>query len=80
MNFSGDDYGCLSYLLFIWSRSVQPALYCSKSKANVRVAHSSFINDALASDTRVNKVVLRDSPIEASGLVEVMMFDLSVTG
>jgi hypothetical protein len=44
------------------------------------VAHSSFINDALANDTRVNKVVLRDSPIEASGLVEVMMFDLSVTG
>jgi hypothetical protein len=38
------------------------------------VAHSSFINDALANDTRVNKVVLRDSPIEASGLVEVMMF------
>jgi hypothetical protein len=26
--------------------------------ANVRVAHSSFINDALANDTRVNKVVL----------------------
>ncbi len=37
--------------------------------AIVRVSHSSFTDDALAGDTRVNKVVLRDAPTEASGLI-----------
>jgi hypothetical protein len=64
----------------LYLEQISNPLYIALNQtANVRVAHSSFINDALANDTRVNKVVLRDSPIEASGLVEVMMFDLSVT-
>lgn len=37
--------------------------------AIVRVSHSSFVDDAEAGDTRVEKVVLRDSPTEASGLI-----------
>ncbi len=37
--------------------------------AIVRVAHSSYIDDALPGDTRFDKVVLRDSPTEASGLI-----------
>jgi len=37
--------------------------------AIVRVSHSSFVDDALAGDARVDKVVLRDAPTEASGLV-----------
>lgn len=37
--------------------------------AIVRVSHSSFVADAEAGDTRTDKVVLRDSPTEASGLI-----------
>jgi len=37
--------------------------------AIVRVSHASFVDDAEANDSRVDKVVLRDSPTEASGLV-----------
>lgn len=37
--------------------------------AIVRVSHSSFIDDAEAGDTRADKVVLRESPTEASGLI-----------
>lgn len=37
--------------------------------AIVRIAHSSFIDDALPGDTRFDKVVLRTAPTEASGLV-----------
>lgn len=46
-----------------------PLFLALNQEANVRVAHSSFIGDALPSDSRVGKVVLRDSPAEASGLV-----------
>ena len=46
-----------------------PLFIALNQAANVRVAHSSFTSDALANDNRVNKVVLRDSPREASGLV-----------
>jgi hypothetical protein len=35
----------------------------------VRVAHASFLADAEAGDTRTEKVVLRDTPREATGLV-----------
>jgi hypothetical protein len=37
--------------------------------AIVRVSHASFVDDAEANDSRIDKVVLRDSPTEASGLV-----------
>ena len=37
--------------------------------AIVRVSHSSFTDDALAGDSRVDKVVLRNAPTEASGLI-----------
>lgn len=46
-----------------------PLFIALNQTANVRVAHSSFITDALPGDTRVDKVVLRDTPREASGLV-----------
>ncbi|MFT4780651.1 MAG: hypothetical protein ACJAZK_000107 [Psychroserpens sp.] len=46
-----------------------PLFIALNQEANVRVSHSSFVEDALTDDTRVNKVVLRDSPREASGLV-----------
>lgn len=46
-----------------------PLFIALNQEANVRVAHSSFISDALLGDNRVNKVVERDSPKEASGLV-----------
>jgi hypothetical protein len=46
-----------------------PLFNALNQTAIVRVAHSSFTDDALAGDTRVNKVVLRDAPTEASGLI-----------
>jgi len=46
-----------------------PLYLALNQEANVRMAHASFVNDALAGDSRVNKVVLRDSPKTASGLV-----------
>ncbi|MEP3838364.1 MAG: RagB/SusD family nutrient uptake outer membrane protein [Algibacter sp.] len=46
-----------------------PLFIALNQEANVRVAHTSFTDDALANDSRVDKVVLRDSPREASDLV-----------
>jgi hypothetical protein len=46
-----------------------PLFIALNQEANVRVAHSSFISDALPGDTRMGKAVLRNSPKEASGLV-----------
>ncbi len=46
-----------------------PLFIAQNQEANVRVAHSSFLGDAEAGDTRTNKVTLRDTPREASGLV-----------
>jgi starch-binding outer membrane protein, SusD/RagB family len=46
-----------------------PLFIALNQEANVRVAHSSFLIDAEAGDTRINKVVLRNTPREASGLV-----------
>ena len=46
-----------------------PLFIALNQEANVRVAHSSFVDDALDMDSRVDKVVLRDTPREASDLV-----------
>tara|TARA_R110002073_G_scaffold279026_1_gene443224 strand:- start:517974 stop:519269 length:1296 start_codon:yes stop_codon:yes gene_type:complete len=46
-----------------------PLFNALNQTAIVRIAHASFVDDALANDTRVNKVVLRNSPTTASGLV-----------
>lgn len=46
-----------------------PLFISLNNTSNVRVAHSSFTADALPGDTRSEKVVLRDAPAEASGLV-----------
>ncbi|MDE1205226.1 RagB/SusD family nutrient uptake outer membrane protein [Tenacibaculum larymnensis] len=46
-----------------------PLFIALNQEANVRVAHQSFVADAEANDSRVDKVVLRDSPREASGLI-----------
>ena len=46
-----------------------PLFIALNQEANVRVAHASFLADAEAGDTRIEKVVLRDTPREATGLV-----------
>lgn len=46
-----------------------PLYLAPNQEANVRMAQASFITDALAGDSRIGKVVLRDTPREASGLV-----------
>jgi hypothetical protein len=69
MNFSGEMTTGVYYTFSLSGADLANPLYIALNQtANVRVAHSSFINDALASDTRVSKVVLRNSAREASGL------------
>ena len=46
-----------------------PLFLALNQEANVRMAQASFITDALAGDSRLDKVVLRDTPRLASGLV-----------
>ena len=46
-----------------------PLFIAQNQESNVRVSHSSFLADAEAGDTRINKVTLRDTEREASGLV-----------
>jgi hypothetical protein len=46
-----------------------PLFIALNQTANVRVAHSSFLADAEAGDNRISKVVLRDDPVDASGLI-----------
>lgn len=46
-----------------------PLFIALNQESNVRVAHSSFIDDAESGDTRISKVVKREKAREASGLV-----------
>jgi hypothetical protein len=70
MNFSGEMTTGVYHTFSLSGADLSNPLYIALNQtANVRVAHSSFINDALANDARVNKVVLRNSSREASGLV-----------
>jgi len=46
-----------------------PLFIALNQAAIVRVAHPSYINDAEAGDTRLDKVVLRDAPVTFSDLV-----------
>lgn len=46
-----------------------PLFVALNQTAIVRVSHSSYVADALPMDSRVGKVVLRDAPTEASGLI-----------
>lgn len=46
-----------------------PLFIALNQTANVRVPQAGYVTDAEVGDTRVNKVVLRSSPREASGLV-----------
>jgi len=70
MNFSGEMTTGVYHTFSLSGADLSNPLYIAlNQEANVRVAHSSFINDALVNDARVNKVLLRKSPREASGLV-----------
>lgn len=67
----GGDLRTGVYHTFSLAGADQPnPLYIAlNQEANVRVAHSSFVADALPNDSRLDKVVLRDTPREATGLV-----------
>ncbi len=65
MNMSG-DLSTGAYFTFSLDGAdiANPLFFALNSTAsNVRLAHPTFLNDAEAGDTRVSKVVLRDSPI-----------------
>ena len=55
-----------------------PLFIAPNQEANVRVAHSSFVADAESGDNRLNKVLLRTTPRQASGLVGA--YDVAIYG
>ncbi len=70
MDMSGDmNMGVYHTFSLSGNDMVNPLYIALNQTANVRVAHSSFVDDALAGDSRLAKVVLRDAPREASELV-----------
>jgi len=70
MSLSGDmNTGVYHTFSLSGADQANPLFIALNQEANVRVAHASYTDDALANDTRVGKVVLRDAPREASGLV-----------
>lgn len=70
MNMTGDlEDGVYHTFSLTGADLSNPLFIAQNQEANVRVAHSSFLVDAEAGDTRTNKVTLRDTPREASDLV-----------
>ena len=70
MDFGGDlKTGVYHTFSLSGADQSNPLFGALNQTAIVRVSHSSYVDDALAGDTRVDKVVLRDSPTEASGLI-----------
>jgi len=70
MNMAGDlNEGVYHTFSLTGADLSNPLFIAQNQEANVRVAHSSFLVDAEAGDTRTNKVTLRDTPREASDLV-----------
>lgn len=70
MNLSGDmNIGVYHTFSLSGADQANPLFIALNAEANVRVAHASYTADALVNDARVDKVVLRDTPREASGLV-----------
>tara|TARA_R110002033_G_scaffold169897_3_gene211299 strand:- start:75554 stop:76861 length:1308 start_codon:yes stop_codon:yes gene_type:complete len=71
LDLSTDDLNAGIYHTFSLSGAdlSNPLFIAPNQEANVRVAHSGFTADAESSDTRLNKVLLRTTPREASGLV-----------
>jgi len=70
MNMAGDLKTGVYHTFSLTGADLSNSLFIAQNQeANVRVAHSSFLADAEAGDTRTTKVTLRDSPREASDLV-----------
>ncbi len=70
MDMDGDLYEGAYYTFSLAGADLPNPLFIAlNQEANVRVAHQSFVTDAESGDTRLGKVVLRDKPREASGLV-----------
>ncbi len=70
MNMSGDLKAGVYHTFSLTGADLSNPLFIAlNQEANVRVAHSSFLNDTLTGDSRTDKVVLRNTPREASGLV-----------
>ena len=70
MDMSGDmNMGVYHTFSLSGNDMVNPLYIALNQTANVRVAHSSFVDDALAGDSRLAKVVLRDAPRESYNFV-----------
>ncbi|WP_271767219.1 RagB/SusD family nutrient uptake outer membrane protein [Aquimarina algiphila] len=69
MNMSGDLSTGAYFTFSLDGADIANPLFfaLNSSLSNVRLAHPTFINDADAGDTRLNKVVLRDEPITVAG-------------
>ena len=70
MNMNGDlNNGVYHSFSLAGADLANPLFIALNQTANVRVAHSSFLADIEVGDTRANKVVTRDAPVEATGLI-----------
>ncbi|MEB8328061.1 RagB/SusD family nutrient uptake outer membrane protein [Flavobacteriaceae bacterium KMM 6897] len=70
MDFAGDlNTGVYHTFSLSGADLANPLFIALNQEANVRVAHAGYVADAEANDNRLDKVVLRDSPRSASGLV-----------
>ncbi|MBC6997362.1 RagB/SusD family nutrient uptake outer membrane protein [Cytophaga sp. FL35] len=67
---AGDLDGGIYHTFSLSGQDIANPLFIALNQtANVRVAHSSFVTDVQDGDTRLEKVVERDEPREATGLV-----------
>ncbi|WP_179349100.1 RagB/SusD family nutrient uptake outer membrane protein [Winogradskyella pacifica] len=70
MEMNGDFYNGVYHTFSLSGADTPNPLYLALNQtSNVRVSHSSFVDDALPLDSRVDKVVLRNDPVEATGLI-----------
>ena len=70
MDINGDLSSGFYHTFSLAGADLSNPLYIAlNQEANVRVAQSGYLSDMEAGDTRAGKVILRDTPREASGLV-----------
>ncbi|WP_281987669.1 RagB/SusD family nutrient uptake outer membrane protein [Aquimarina aggregata] len=72
MDMAGDLTAGAYFTFSLTGADVSNPLFFAKNStvANARIAHPSFIADAEAGDTRLNKVVLREVENEDTGMIE----------
>lgn len=70
LDLGGDLYNGAYFTFSLTGADLSNQLFFAQNStiANARIAHPTFITDAEAGDTRLNKAPLRDAPLTADGL------------